>query len=215
MSFNDLEVIDTHYTQKRLNEELFLARVPYIQSRHPEDIKKFGVRVSGIKSRDSQIKNEWITTMLNVATMVKYYTEFVPLAIVKESDTKLIYDLITEHILAWRKKLERGINIGDSPIKELIEMDKFANTIYAHAKYQFNSDEVTSLLAIAMNKTQTLNASNFFKTKELNEISKAPRDTFDPQSGVTVIDNNSNGVEPIERESHVEFFINRSMGNLR
>lgn len=206
MNYNDDQVIDTHYTQKRLDEEMFLARVPYVQSRHPEDIKHFGVRVSGIKKYDKNIQNELITTMLSVTSMVNYFKEFVPIRIVQYTDTKLIYDLISDHILAWKRKLERGINIGDSPIQELIEMDKFANAIYDHAKYQFMTEEVNSLLAKAMNNTQMLNASNFFKTKELNDISNKSRDTF----GITQVDNGT--IDVPERESHAEFFMNRNMG---
>lgn len=207
MSYDpDLQVIDTHYTQKRLNEELFCVRVPYVQSRHPEDIKHFGVRVSGLKEYDKNIKNEWITTMLSITSMLNYYKEFVPMRIVDINDTKIIYDLISEHLHAWKRKLERGINIGDSPIRDLIELDKLANVIYQHAKYQFINEEVSSLLAKAMTTTQTINASNFFKTKELNDFSASVSNN----SGVTAINNET--VETIERESQAEFFMNRSMG---
>jgi len=154
-------------TTTKLWDYLYKVRVPYIQSRHIGDIREHGVRVSGIKEVDKDIINQWFTTMLPISTMAEYYKEGVAIRICSTKDVKEIYESISAHIHAWKTRLERGINIGDAPIDDLILLDKFANSIYEHAKYQFTQETVDSIMTQQLSKLQRITAQNFFNTKSM------------------------------------------------
>lgn len=149
-------------TTSKLWDYYYQVRVPYLQSRTIDDVRRHGVNVSGIAEIDKDIPNQWMTTMMTVAQMADYFKEGVPIRVIKQSDVKEIYDNISNHIHAWKSRLERGINIGDAPVDDLILLDQFANTVYEHAKYQFTADMVNSLFAQHLSKVQKINASNFF-----------------------------------------------------
>jgi len=176
----------------------FKVRIPYLQSRTIEDIRKFGVTLSGVRAIDSSVDSEWITTMLPISDMIEHYREGVPIKIPSKSDIKLIYDFISEHIHAWKNKLEKGINIGDAPIDDLILMDKFANLIYDNAKYQFDTKAIDSILTQQMFNVQKINAANFFNVK-------AP--SRSEEDGITRI--NAGPEEPPDRNSLADFFKNK------
>lgn len=189
-------------TTTKLWDYLYKVRVPYIQSRHMDDIRNHGVRISGIQEVDKDIVNQWFTTMLPVSTMVEYFKEGVPIKICSSKDVKEIYDSISQHIHAWKTRLERGINIGDAPIDDLIALDKFANVIYEHAKYQFTQDTVDSIMIRHLTDVQKINVQNFFTKKP------------DSGTGDIVRINSEEEQQFPERDELGEFFKNRLI-NLR
>ena len=77
--------------------------------------------------------------------MVEYFTKGIPVYIVKQADVKTIYEYIENHLLAWKRQLEQGVNIGGAPVDDLIAMDAFANKIYEHAKYHFTREVADSI----------------------------------------------------------------------
>lgn len=189
---------------------LFKVRVPYLQSRSIDDIRKHGVALSGVAEIDNDIHNQWQTTMISIAKMVTFYREGVPIRVSAESDVKLIYEHISNHIHAWKTRLENGINIGDAPIDDLIMMDQFASTIYEHAKYQFTPEIVNSLLAQHMTSVQRVNAHNFFSSSVMSKLNNPDHDG---QEGITMINGEGEDAYP-ERDTLSEFFKNRLV-NLR
>ncbi len=108
--------------------------------------------------------------MMTISQMADYFKEGVPIRIPSESDVKEIYEHISEHIYAWKFRLERGINIGDAPIDDLITLDQFANTVYSHAKYHFTPDMFGGAFAKHMSGIQRVNASNFFNASALKNL---------------------------------------------
>ena len=135
---------DTSYY---LFRNLFRCRVPFIQTLSKEYIKHFGMPESGDAFRNKQMANELTDRMLTIAQMAEYYDNGVQVYVCKKEDTKKIYDLITDHLMAWRDRIENSFNPGNPPIKDLILLDRFANAVYAHAKYQFTQEIADSLMA--------------------------------------------------------------------
>lgn len=149
-------------TTVKIFDYLYRVRINYMATRSIEDIRRNGTTVSGIASYDADIKNQMINMQLSIGQMVDYYAEGVPLYVCDPKDTKEIYESISEHIYAWKSRLERGVNIGDAPIEDLINMDKFANSVYAHAKYLICDNTENSIFAQYLSKIQRTNNSNFF-----------------------------------------------------
>ena len=187
-------------TTQRLWDYLYKVRIPYMRSRTIEDIRQHGTVVSGIASYDNDIDNQLLTTMLSISSMVDYFREGVPIRVVDHSDCKRIYEDISQHIYSWKSRLEHGINIGDAPIDDLIDLDRFANTVYEHAKYQFTKDTANSIFAQHLGTIQRINSSNFF-SKPLTTS------TGNTEDGIVRI----NAEEKIEdRDSLGEFFKSRA-----
>lgn len=154
-------------TTIKIFDYLYRVRINYMLSRSVEDLKQNGTTISGIASYDADIGNQMINMQLSIAQMVDYFAQGVPIYVCDTKDTKEIYESISAHIYAWKARLERGINIGDAPIEDLINMDKFANTVYTHAKYIICNDTGNSVFAQYMAKVQRLNQSNFFTKRTL------------------------------------------------
>ena len=140
---------------------LYMVRIPYIQSKSEEELRRYGVRLSEDKRFNDGIMGELLKTYLSIDQMIELYKKDVPIRVVNYSDTKAIYEAISKHIEAWKFMLERGINIGDAPIEDLIAMDEFANLVYDHARHQFTRDDVELLLAKQLSFVQKINANNF------------------------------------------------------
>lgn len=127
--------------------KLFLCRVNAFKSRSIEDVEHFGVPFSGDPLYDQAMMQEDRQRMLTIDQMVEFFRQGIVVGVVKPSDTKVIYEHITDHLNAWLKKLENGWHIGDAPIDDLILMDKFANAVHKHARHHFTTEIVDSLIA--------------------------------------------------------------------
>lgn len=185
---------------------LFKCRIPNLQSMSVNYIKHFGMPTTGNSSIDKNLNSQLITTMLPISKMVEYFKDDVPVYIVSSADIKLIYEYISNHLHLWKKQLEIGLNLGDVPIDDLIAMDKFANVVYDHAKFQFTQEIVDSLLIKHMSNTIRVNRNNFFKTKP--ETSTG--DGTDKNS-ITKINSNNEEIYPT-RESLTDLFKDRKIG---
>lgn len=172
-----------------------------------EDLQRYGTVISGIREIDDDIGKCYITCMLSISKMADYYKEGIPIRVVNSSDVKEIYEAISQHIHAWKSRLERGINLGDAPIEDLVLLDQFAASIYENAKYQFTPETVNSIFATQLLNLQRVNAHNFF-TSAVQE--KLPDNVTNDGDGVTRI----NGEVMPERDSLGEFFKSR-ISNLR
>lgn len=153
-------------TTVALWEYYYRVRVPYMQSRTIEDIREKGTVVSGIAAYDADISNQMVTMYLTVDNMVEYYRHMVPLRVIESKDTKKIYEDVSAHLEAWKYQLDNAINIGDAPIEDLILLDRFAQTVYGHAKFEFRSENANSVFAQYLDRISLLNSSNFFTAPE-------------------------------------------------
>lgn len=201
MLVTPIERVDTTI---KIFDYLYRVRINYMLSRSVEDLRQNGMTISGIASYDADIKNQMINMQLSIAQMVDYFAEGVPVYVTDPKDTREIYESISAHIYAWKSRLERGINIGDAPIEDLINMDKFANSVYAHAKFLICNDTGNSVFAQYMSKVQRLNQSNFFSKRI---IANKPE-----SSSENISDRFSDRKKEEEegRDSLAEFFKSRS-----
>jgi hypothetical protein len=141
----------------------FRCRVPFIQTMSVDYMQHFGMPTVG-DSRyahyDKEMANEPITTMLSINQMVEYFRKGVTVAVCRHADTKVIYEHISNHLRAWKDKLEVGFNIRSAPIEDLILLDKFANAVYRHAAPYFTAAYVDSILARKMSESLRVTRQN-------------------------------------------------------
>jgi hypothetical protein len=129
-----------------LFNQLFHCRVQRIQTVSIDEMKDYGTPTSGDPEFDAQMRNERIDRMLTIKQMMEYWDQGVTVGVVSEKDTKSIYELITNHLLAWKRHLEVEINVRGAPLDDLIKLDAFANIVYKHARFHFTKEYVDSIL---------------------------------------------------------------------
>ena len=174
----------------------YKCMVPAFRSRSVNDIARNGVYVTGIKSLDDGLKDDWTKRYLTINQMVDYYITGVPIRVIDVKDTKDIYDTVQIHLVQWLETIRTGMNIKDAPVEELIAMDRFAGSVYPYAKYLFTPEALESALANQISQTQRVTMTNFFSNPRPGEVnlSLGYSSSQDQPSG------------PGERESFAERF---------
>ncbi len=143
----------------------YLCRVPNIQTMSVEYIQQFGMPASGYAEHDAGTANELVTRMLSINDMVVHFGNGVNVAVVNWKDTKDIYEKITDHLNAWKEKLEIGWHTRDAPIDDLLLLDRFAMKVYQHAVHQFTTETVDSILARRMSSVLRVSRQNLMGAK--------------------------------------------------
>lgn len=156
--------------------EKYHCTVPHIDMRSSDHIKLFGMPSCGIKEIDRETANERIETYLSINQMIEYFKRGALVGVRKVEDTKTIYERITDHLNAWKRQLQNGLNNGDAPIDDLILMDKFANAVYAHAQYQFTEEIIYSLLLRQIGGIMPFNRDNLINNMQESRRRKENRD---------------------------------------
>lgn len=159
-------------TTVALWDDLYLVRYPKLQTTSIEYLKTFGTYITGDKNIDKTLANEWITSMISISKMVDFYKDGAQIKIVNEGDVVKIYTAISDHLEQWINYLRFGINTGNSPIDDLIAMDRFAHEIYEHAKYHFNPNFLNSYLSNKMLNITKINAANIFSGLDMTKINE-------------------------------------------
>lgn len=148
-------------------EKLWWCRIPFNQSRSVEHIKHFGTPASGDPERDRGTANELVDRMITIARMVEYWKTGVHVFVKNRNECKDIYEAISAHLQAWKKHIEGSLNVGDAPLQDLVDLDQFANVVYAHAKYQFTSTFVEDVMARRVSSVLQVSRSNMFVKKQV------------------------------------------------
>lgn len=120
-------------------------RIPYIQTLSVEELQFFGMPHSGEAFFDRQTPHELRDIMIPISEMVKHYHKGTQIYIVGEETPKIIYDHITNHLLAWKNQIQAQMNLSNVPIEDLKLLDEFANSIYEHAKYHLTDEFIGSI----------------------------------------------------------------------
>lgn len=154
----------------------FRCSVPQIDMRSADHIKMFGMPSSGIKEIDNETARERIQTYLTISQMVNYFKHGALVGVTKISDTKIIYERITDHLNAWKRQLQHGLNNNDAPVEDLMLLDNFANAVYAHAQYQFTQEIVDSLLLQQMGTIMPFSRGSLIANMEKGRKRKEGRD---------------------------------------
>jgi hypothetical protein len=166
--------------------KLFLCRVQAIQTVSIEAMREFGTPTSGDPDFDKQMQNERVDRMLSISQMIEYWESGVTIGVANQKDTKVIYELISDHLNAWKNKLEYELNIRHAPIDDLVKLDKFANTVYRHAKYLFPEDYVESILHRKLSGTMRVARDQLIKplaprVTTINAEAQEPEDKKYPE----------------------------------
>lgn len=140
----------------------FWIRVPIIQVTSELYSRVYGRYITGDKTIDNKNMNEYQTVQATINTMIEHYKKGVMIKVVYDKDTKIIYEYIKNHIEAWISHLNSTLNVGDAPIDDLLEMDRFAKDIYEHAKYLIT--RATVPIIFNNNNVFCLTKNNLFKT---------------------------------------------------
>lgn len=183
---------------------LYKVRIPFLDTFTPEYLEKFGVPMPTDKKAQAEQLDSLVTTYINIDAMVEHYKKGVCIRVVEAPDTKLIYDAIQSHLMAWEVALRYGQNIGESPMEDLLTMDQFANDVYEHARFHFKQNEAKSEFIRSL-QNNNASISNMF-TKVMIQQEEIPGVTM--VDGVTTI-NPSTGAKLPERESMSDFLMNR------
>lgn len=132
--------------------KLFQVRVNPNKIRTVEEIKLYGTPTTGNEDYDRELaKNEEIV-MLSIAQMEDIYNQGYPVKIVKHEDTKIIYELISKHLVAMKNNMVISENSTNDPktLDELIRLDRFADSLFTHARHHLKQDVPVSALAARM-----------------------------------------------------------------
>ena len=188
----------------------FRCSVPHIAMRSTEHLQHFGMPSCGIKEIDTETARERIDTYLSIAQMVEYFQKGTIVGVKKVADTKIIYERIVDHLNAWKKQLREGLNNGEAPLQDLIDLDQFANAVYAHAQFHFTNDIVESLLMRRMDEIMPFNRDTL--VAGMKQSKKQKDDRNNPK-----VQNNVSGVEEdvVERKQHASMadFFNGYQGH--
>lgn len=118
---------------KPIWERLFTI---YIAQKHLisiEEIKVLGSRTTGDEILDNQMMNDIVTIMIPISDMAEYFRKGVGFEIVNHEDSKIIYDIITDYLEEWNRKLDNSLNMRPAPLEDLKLLDLLASKIHGHA----------------------------------------------------------------------------------
>ena len=155
---------DLHPNIVAIFDKLYRVSIPTRMMHSIEEQRMFGVRAIGDKTLDNALVNERTITWISIDKMVEYFKDGVTVGIVDPEDCKRIYEAISPHLSHWIAHFQRGVNFSNAPVEDLILMDKFAATVYSHAKYHFTTDLMTSGVGEKMKQFMPLNPLTFFKS---------------------------------------------------
>ena len=196
-------------TYKDLWDRYYTVKMLYLHSRSVEQVRRFGVRISGVDEIDRYLDRQEITTQLNIDSMFEKHRQGVTIRVLRYEATAEIYNVIHSHLIAWAEYLSTGVNIGNAPLKDLIELDAFAAVVYDKARSVFSKEEKVSALASNFTNVQTINFKNIL-AREVKET-----ETRMTPSGLEVVTINNDKPFFPDRESMKEVFtdqINRIQG---
>jgi hypothetical protein len=131
------EGYDTAYY---LFHELYRCRIPFVQMRSVEELRLYGIPSVGDPVLDKHMANELQTIDICIDKIYEYWKGGADIRIANVSDTKLIYERISNHLNDWKHYISSRLNQGTAPIEDLIGLDRFANVIYEHAKFHMTDD---------------------------------------------------------------------------
>lgn len=190
----DMSVPSHEYIFKRM----FMCIVSQMDITSKEYLKKFGMPTTGDANIDREMANQLITTYKTIADMVDLFRQGVTVRVPKQQDCKTIYEYVDYHIQSWAQAIQNGLNLGNAPLEDLIEMDKFATKLYPYALDNKLIMENSSVFVQQL-------GNNFITHDNVLGSMKSPTRILE-ESGL-----DENGQLP-QRESYADIFIKRGKG---
>lgn len=145
-------------------KDLYLVRIPVLQMRSVEDIKTFGVPISGDERTDNMMSGESRQVMLPISRLVELHKQGCRIGVVHDRDTRRIYEAISLYLEVWKEKIVNRLNYTNIPQQDLVDLDEFAHAIYDRAKWHFD-DGFISLHMTAIRNSGVRGLLGAIKTK--------------------------------------------------
>lgn len=190
----DMSVPSHEYIFKRM----FMCIVNQMDITSKEYLTKFGMPTTGDPNIDREMANQLITTYKTIADMVDLFRQGITVRVPKQQDCKTIYEYVDYHIQSWAQAVQNGLNLGNAPLQDLIEMDKFATKLYPYALDNKLIMENSSVFVQQL-------GNNFITHDNVLGTMKSPTQV-QQESNL-----DENGQLP-QRESYADIFINRGKG---
>lgn len=143
----------------------FLCKIPLIQTMSVEYLQHFGMPSSGDKVLDNIAANELVHRMFTINDIVEHHRLGHRVGVVRAEDTKTIYEYVSNHLNAWKQKLEQELNTRAAPIDDLVALDQLAVAVYKHARHQFTREYVDSVLARRISSTLRVSRDRILKPR--------------------------------------------------
>lgn len=160
-----------------LFDRYFHVRYSHFHAKTSEQLQRQGVRVSGIPELDDSVDRDIVDSELNINGMFELFCRGVTIRVVKYADTAEIYRIIQMHLKTWLEHLATSVNVGDPEvIRELIELDRFASTVYDKAASVFTEMERVQLKNPRFGVVQPINFFNILKRNyaEVTQVRRGP-----------------------------------------
>jgi polysaccharide pyruvyl transferase WcaK-like protein len=122
-------------------QRLFPVSVAYRDTMSVDYMRLFGMPTVGDAGLDSAMHTDAVDSYITIDRMVMYFKEGIAVRLRCHTDTKVIYDILTEYLNGWKDSLRSGINVGGAPIDDLVLMDRFAATVFPHASHHFKEED--------------------------------------------------------------------------
>lgn len=184
---------------------LYKVKVPMMGLRGVDDIRMRGTVLSGNKDVDNDIRNRKVTTWLSIDAMLELFRQDVVIGVCDLNDTKAIYNAISDHTSMWKMQLERGINVGSAPVKDLLDLNEFAKIVFEQAKWLFKDGEVSDANIRYIQGVANVNPQNFFNPKAIQKLMHLNAPNVEVTANGDVIINGQEEVAP-ERDDFDNFF---------
>lgn len=149
-------------------EYLYEMRVPYVETLSEDVLTMAGMPDSGNRHLNRQMHQDLVNVVITIDAMVEYFKRGVTVNFRNPADTKAVYDIVNNYLLAWRQQIDHGINLGSIPTEDLLVLDRFAERLYPVAlRYGAVPRNTGSLFAnLLSGNGQFLTRSSLFPQKD-------------------------------------------------
>lgn len=146
-----------------------------------EEQRAVGRTRTGNRALDTMLDNSNQLVYYTINDMVELFRNGIDFTLTNEQDSKKIFEAISAHTGYWRSELKYAYNMGDSPVEDLILMEKLASAVYVHARFEFEKrpefNAATGTLAAFLYSRHAL-SGGFTRAGELNgSVTKEVRGT--------------------------------------
>lgn len=184
MSYAPTQPLKMDY--RDLFERYYHVRFKHIDSRSPEQIRRTGIRSSGIPEIDREVARYEVDSELTIDQMFELWRNGATIRLVNYSDSAEIYQIIQRHIVETAEAVKYAVNgVNKELLVDMVDLDKFASVVYNKAVSIFTDMERKAVHSHTMAGLPAINAFNILGSGG---------------SKVTSIRQGADGKEIVERE---------------
>ena len=152
-------------------DKYFHVRYSHFLSRTTDQLRRYGVRVTGDAEFDSTHEKEVVDTFMHIAGLFDLFKRGVTVSVVKYSDTAEIYRIVQSHLATWRAYLTSGIHAApEDVLEDLVDMDRFASVIYDKAVSVFSDQERIRMLNVNLPLQHRFSLATVLKTPKSGDV---------------------------------------------